>query len=45
MISFDYPFSGGWHELCVCYKNTGWTLHRSQGHGAGAERRMADNYR
>ncbi len=26
MISFDYPFSGGWHELCVCYKNTGWTL-------------------
>ena len=26
LISFDYPFSGGWHELCVCYKNIGWTL-------------------
>lgn len=25
-VSFDFPFSGGWHELCVCYKNTGWTL-------------------
>lgn len=28
LISFDFPFSGGWHELCVCYKNTGWTLRR-----------------
>ncbi len=27
-VSFDFPFSGGWHELCVCYKNTGWTLQR-----------------
>jgi hypothetical protein len=27
-VSFDFPFSGGWHELCVCYKNTGWTLLR-----------------
>jgi exosortase/archaeosortase family protein len=25
-ISLDFPFSGGWHELCVCYKNTGWDL-------------------
>jgi len=27
-VSIDFPFSGGWHELCVCYKNTGWTLQK-----------------
>lgn len=26
LVSFDFPFTGGWHELCVCYKTTGWTL-------------------
>ena len=27
-VSIDFPFSGGWHELCVCYKNTGWNLQK-----------------
>ncbi len=24
MVSFDFPFANGWHELTVCYKGNGW---------------------
>jgi hypothetical protein len=24
VVSFDFPFSGGWHELTRCYLATGW---------------------
>jgi hypothetical protein len=24
VASFDFPFSGGWHELTMCYLATGW---------------------
>jgi exosortase len=23
-LSFDFAFSGGWHELCMCYRGGGW---------------------
>ncbi len=26
MISMDFPFRGGWHELSVCYRNFGWPM-------------------
>ncbi len=26
-VSLDFPYLGGWHDLCVCYRNIGWTLH------------------
>ncbi|MEM9658639.1 MAG: exosortase U, partial [Planctomycetota bacterium] len=25
-VSLDFPYIGGWHDLCVCYRNTGWTI-------------------
>jgi len=24
LVSCDYPFSGGWHELAICYQGVGW---------------------
>ena len=27
-VSFDYPYMGGWHDLCYCYKGFGWTIHQ-----------------
>jgi hypothetical protein len=24
VVSFDFPFAGGWHELTECYAATGW---------------------
>ena len=24
LVSCDYPFSGGWHELAICYQGIGW---------------------
>ncbi len=26
-VSLDFPYMGGWHDLCMCYLNTGWTVH------------------
>jgi exosortase len=26
MISCDFPYEGGWHELTVCYRGVGWEL-------------------
>ena len=26
-VSLDFPYLGGWHDLCMCYRNTGWTIH------------------
>ncbi len=26
MISFDFPFAEEWHELSVCYRNSGWNI-------------------
>ncbi|MAT70892.1 MAG: hypothetical protein CMJ58_15360 [Planctomycetaceae bacterium] len=23
-VSLDFPYIGGWHDLCVCYRNGGW---------------------
>lgn len=25
-VSMDYPFTGGWHELTVCYTSRGWNV-------------------
>ncbi len=25
-VSLDFPYLGGWHDLCVCYRNSGWTI-------------------
>jgi exosortase len=25
-VSLDFPYRGGWHDLCMCYRNTGWTI-------------------
>ncbi len=33
LVSCDYPFSGGWHELAICYQGIGWQQ---------AERRIVD---
>jgi hypothetical protein len=27
VASCDFPYSGGWHELTVCYRGLGWHLH------------------
>jgi len=27
IVSLDFPYIGGWHDLCVCYRNAGWTIH------------------
>jgi exosortase/archaeosortase family protein len=26
VMSIDFPFRRGWHELCACYRASGWTL-------------------
>gem|GEM_PF-5803708 len=26
MVSMDYPFTGGWHELSACYRANGWDI-------------------
>ena len=26
MVSCDFPYEGGWHELTVCYRGVGWEL-------------------
>ncbi|HMO86040.1 MAG TPA: exosortase U [Lacipirellulaceae bacterium] len=26
LVSCDFPYEGGWHELTVCYRGVGWTL-------------------
>ncbi len=26
LVSFDFPYRGGWHELTVCYRGIGWRL-------------------
>lgn len=26
IVSFDFPYRGGWHELSVCYRNFGWPM-------------------
>ncbi|NOZ39950.1 MAG: exosortase U [Planctomycetes bacterium] len=26
-VSLDFPYLGGWHDLCMCYLNAGWTIH------------------
>ncbi len=26
-VSLDFPYLGGWHDLCMCYRNAGWTIH------------------
>lgn len=28
IVSLDYPYLGGWHDLCVCYRNAGWQVRR-----------------
>ena len=28
LVSCDFPFSGGWHELSVCYRGTGWRVEK-----------------
>ncbi len=25
-VSLDFPYQGGWHDLCVCYRNSGWKI-------------------
>lgn len=25
-VSLDFPYLGGWHDLCMCYRNSGWTI-------------------
>lgn len=30
VVSCDYPFSGGWHELSVCYSGIGWRIDERQ---------------
>lgn len=30
VVSCDFPFPGGWHELSVCYQGIGWELLRRQ---------------
>jgi exosortase len=25
-VSCDFPFTGGWHELTICYRGAGWTI-------------------
>lgn len=25
-VSLDFPYQGGWHDLCLCYRNSGWTV-------------------
>jgi hypothetical protein len=27
LLSCDFPFVGGWHELSGCYKGIGWQVH------------------
>lgn len=29
-VSFDYPFSGSWHDLPMCYELSGWTQTQRQ---------------
>ena len=24
VVSFDFAYRGGWHELCMCYRGNGW---------------------
>lgn len=26
MVSMDFPFTGGWHELSACYRAAGWDI-------------------
>ena len=26
LLSLDFPYRGGWHELSVCYRNFGWPM-------------------
>ena len=26
MISLDFAYTGGWHDLCICYTATGWQI-------------------
>lgn len=26
IVSLDFPFKGGWHELSACYRMVGWTV-------------------
>ena len=30
MVSCDFPYEGGWHELTVCYEGIGWKLMKRQ---------------
>lgn len=25
-VSLDFPYQGGWHDLCMCYRNSGWNI-------------------
>lgn len=25
-VSLDFPYRGGWHDLCLCYRNSGWQI-------------------
>ena len=49
MLSCDFPYEGGWHELTICYRGVGWELDdrrlSTDGEpigGAGWERMEAD---
>ncbi len=39
VVSLDFPYIGGWHDLCVCYRNSGWTIHERlvQAEGSASE--------
>lgn len=30
MVSCDFPFSQGWHELTICYSGAGWEIEQRQ---------------
>lgn len=30
VISCDFPYAGGWHELSVCYQGNGWRVDRRE---------------
>jgi exosortase len=30
LLSFDFPFSQGWHELTVCYAGAGWQIDKRE---------------
>lgn len=30
IISLDFAYTGGWHDLCICYTSTGWDVGERQ---------------